>query len=84
MVVGSNWFYCHDHFIMFYGIKSPRQTSETNIIIFKRIKKDFSAIPVVKTSPFKAEGVGLIPGWGAKSPHASRPQTKNIKTEATL
>ena len=35
---------------------------------------------MVKTSPFKAEGVGLIPGWGAKSPHASRPQTKNIKT----
>ena len=29
--------------------------------------KDFPDSPVVKTSPSKAGGVGLIPGWGAKN-----------------
>ena len=32
---------------------------------------DFPGDPVVKTWPPKAGGVGLIPGWGAKIPHAS-------------
>ena len=27
---------------------------------------------------------GLIPGRGAKIPHASRPKNQNIKTEATV
>ena len=34
---------------------------------------------MVKTSPYNAVGVGLIPGWGAKIPHASRPKNQNIK-----
>ena len=29
--------------------------------------KDFPGSPVVKTSPSKAGGVGVIPGWGAKN-----------------
>ena len=29
--------------------------------------------------PSKAEGVGLIPGWRAGTPHASQPKNKNIK-----
>ena len=35
---------------------------------------------VVKTSPSNAEGVDLVPHWGAKIPHASRPKKlKNMK-----
>ena len=40
--------------------------------------RDFSGGSVVKTSPSNAEGMGLIPGRGAKIPQASGPkQTKN-------
>ena len=34
---------------------------------------------MVKTGPSNAGGAGLIPGWGAKIPHASRPKNQNIK-----
>ena len=34
---------------------------------------------MVETSPFNAEGVRLIPGWGAKISHTLGP--KKIKTE---
>ena len=34
---------------------------------------------MVKTLPPNAGGVGLIPGWGAKIPHASWPKNQNIK-----
>ena len=37
---------------------------------------DFPGGPVVKTLPFNAEGVSLIPGWGAKTPHISQPKKK--------
>ena len=37
-----------------------------------------------KTSPSNAGGVGLIPGQGAKLPHASQPKKPNPKTEAIL
>ena len=36
----------------------------------------FPGGPVVKTSPSNAEGMGSIPGQGAKIPHASQPQTR--------
>ena len=29
--------------------------------------------------PSNTGGVGSIPGWGAKIPHASRPKNQNIK-----
>ena len=45
---------------------------------------DFSGGPVVKTSPSIAGGAGLIPGWGAKIPHASRPKNQNIKQKQHL
>ena len=32
-----------------------------------------------KTSPSNAEGVGSIPGWGAKIPHVSQPKNQNTK-----
>ena len=37
---------------------------------------DFPGGPVVKASPSNAGGVGLIPGQGAKIPHASWSKTK--------
>ena len=41
--------------------------------------------PVIKTSPFNAEGAGLIPGRGAKIPHGllAKKKTKH-KTKAVL
>ena len=40
---------------------------------------DFPGGSVIKTSSFNTGGAGLIPGWGAKIPHASRPKNQNIK-----
>ena len=34
---------------------------------------------MVKTSPSNAEGVGSIPGRGARTPHALEPKNQNIK-----
>ena len=34
---------------------------------------------MVKTSSFNTGGVGLIPGHGAKIPHASGPKNQNVK-----
>ena len=41
--------------------------------------RDFPGGPVVKTLPSNAEGAGLIPGRGAKIPHALGPKNQNIK-----
>ena len=40
---------------------------------------DFVGGPVVETLTSNARGEGLIPGWGAKLPHASWPKKQNIK-----
>ena len=40
---------------------------------------DFLGSPMVKTSPAKARGVGLIPGQGAKIPHVLQSKNQNIK-----
>lgn len=40
----------------------------------KRAFKDFSDIPVVKTSSSN-EAADLMPNWGPKIPHASQPKT---------
>ena len=34
---------------------------------------------MVKTLPSSAEGVGLFPGWGAKSPHTSQLKYQSIR-----
>ena len=34
---------------------------------------------MVKTSPSNVGDMGLIPGWGAKIPHALQPKNQNIK-----
>ena len=36
----------------------------------KHICRDFPGRPVVKTLPSNAGGMGSIPGWGVKIPHA--------------
>ena len=41
--------------------------------------RDFHGCPVVKTSPSSTRGVGLIPGWGANTPHALWPKNQNRK-----
>ena len=38
---------------------------------------------MVKTSPSKAEGVGSIPGQGAKIPHILWPKNQNMKQKRT-
>ena len=45
----------------------------------KSKSEDFPDSPVVRTSPANAEGAGLLPGGGAKIPHASGPKDQNIK-----
>ena len=46
---------------------------------FKRQRWDYPGGPVVETSPSNAGGTGLIPGQGARIPHASPPKDQNIK-----
>ena len=36
---------------------------------------------MVQTLPSCAGGVGLIPGWGDKIPHASWPKSQNLKKQ---
>ena len=53
------------------------------------LSRDFPGGPVVKTSPYKTGGVGLIPGQGAKILRALWPgkqtnKQKNHKTGAIL
>ena len=46
--------------------------------------RDFPRGPVVKTSPSKVQGIGLIPGRGAKILHALWPTIPKHKTEAIV
>ena len=45
---------------------------------------DFPHGPVVKTLSSAPEDMGLIPGLGAKIPHASWPEKQNIKQKQLL
>ena len=47
----------------------------------KLTTRDLPGGPVVKTWPSNAEGVGLIPGQGAKIPHASEPKKTKHKAK---
>ena len=46
---------------------------------FRKAFRDFPGGPVVKTLPSNINGVGSIPGWGAKISQASWPKNQNIK-----
>ena len=48
-------------------------------MLLKTQLRDFPGGPVVKTSPSDARGTGSIPGQGARSPYALRPEDQNIK-----
>ena len=50
--------------------------------ILKSSFQDLPDCPVVTASPSTVEGVGLIPDWEAKIPHASQPNKSESKTEA--
>ena len=43
--------------------------------------RDFPGGPVVKIFPSNAVGMSLIPGWGAKIPHAFQPKKPKHKAE---
>ena len=44
----------------------------------------FRDFPVVKTSPSNAGGAGLIPGRGAKIPHALGPKNQKHKNRNNI
>ena len=46
--------------------------------------RDFPGGPVVKTQSSRAGGLGLIPGWGAKIPHAQWPKNQNINNRSNI
>ena len=45
------------------------QSSQKSIRFFF-FKREFPGSPLVKTLDFQAGGMGSIPGWGTKIPHA--------------
>ena len=58
----------------------PADVCSKTVWYFKNLcVKECRDSPRVKTMPSKAEGVGLIPGWGARTPRASQPKNQNIK-----
>ena len=66
-------FCVHDLFLAYRAISVKWKTD------LRTSKWDFPGGPVVKTLPSNAGGVGSIPGWEAKIPHASGPKNQTIK-----
>ena len=61
------------------GLKKKKKKNTIHI-------RDFPEGPMIKTSPFNAEGAGLIPGRGAKNPHgllAKKNKTQNKSNTVT-
>ena len=46
-------------------------------MLHKTVETSLAGCPVVKTLPFNAGGVGLIPGQGGKIPHVTGPKNPN-------
>ena len=46
---------------------------------FRKLHGDFPGNPVVEASPSSVGSVRSVPGWGGKTPHASKPRNQNIK-----
>ena len=62
------------------GVLTASPQSRALSVPFKiTLDWDFPGAPVVKTSPSNARGVGSIPNWGAKTPHALQPTNQNMK-----
>ena len=51
------------------------------ILIQNCLIGDFPGGPMVKTSPFYAEGAGLIPDLGTKNPTSHNQKKKNPKSQ---
>ena len=51
---------------------------------FKSFDWGFPVVPVAKTSSSNAGNVGLIPGWGTKTPHGFQAKSQNIKNKANI
>ena len=62
-----------------HGSKDYRHIYSNGYQLKRLIFWDFSDGPVVKTSASNAGDIGLIPGRGAKIPHALWPRNQNIK-----
>ena len=60
------------------GIKLP------SWIYYNNKCRDFPGGPVVKTLPFNARGAGLIPGLGAKIPHALGPKSQKTYNRSNI
>ena len=58
------------------GVRGKKKSKQHRKEIRKDLR-DFPSGPVVKT--FNAGGVGSIPSWGAKIPHALQSKNQNIK-----
>ena len=61
------------------AVENPTQSNAHINKNLKKLKWVFSGGSVVKTLPSNAGAVGLIPGQGAKSLHASCTKHQNIK-----
>ena len=61
------------------GNTRNKENKQSQRWFFEKFNEDFPGGPVVKTLPSNAGGAGLIPGWGAKIPHTSRPKNQKIK-----
>ena len=66
------------------SLKFKNKDKRSALVYKKGYHGDFPGGPTVKTLPSNAEGAGLIPDWGDKIPHASRPKTDQNRTEAIL
>ena len=78
-VLSTEFMHYSEYFVVIS--KSSQHLHEEEFPSQETIFWDFPGGPVVKTSPSSAGGVGSIPSWGAKIPHASWPKHK---TEAIL
>ena len=75
----------------YYGPLDFRHISRTRreyiFVVLRQQGWNFPEVLVVKTLPSNVEGVGSIPGWGAKIPYAlwqKKKKTKKHKIEAVL
>ena len=80
---------CVGHIFHSACIKMPQEDFKQGrdmiqFMFLKSKSRDFPGGPVIKTSPSSTGGVGSIPGWGVKIPHASWPKNQNITNSSNI
>ena len=66
-------------------LEQPALNNIINYLFHLKLRdRGFPGGPVVKISLSNVGDVGLIPGWGAKIPHAPQPKNQKHKTETIL